>query len=266
MEQWLLLASAGILAGTMNAMAGGGSFVTVPALIAAGVPSVAANASSTVALYPGGAASAWVFRDGLQRVCGVPLRPTLIATLTGGSAGAILLLCTPPAVFDLILPWLLLIATIALALGPKIGSALRSRFRAGLVTILVIQFLLGVYAGYFGGAVGLMMIAAWSLLDHADLKALNAPRTLLVSAANTVAVLWFIAAGAVHWPETVVIGLGALLGGYVGAGAGKRLPSQAVRSATISIACVITVGFFFKAYGAEYQPCAAACTSVSRSE
>jgi uncharacterized protein len=255
MEQWLLLAAAGILAGAMNAMAGGGSFVTLPALIAAGVPSVAANASSAVALYPGGAASAWVFRHGLQRVCGVPLRPTLIATLTGGLVGAILLLSTPTSVFDRILPWLLLIATFALALGPKLGPALRSRFRAGLVTILIIQFLLGVYGGYFGGAVGLMMVAAWSLLDPADLKALNAPRTLLVSAANTIAVLCFIAAAAVYWPETMAVGLGALLGGYAGAGMGKRLPSQVARAATLWLACVITVGFFFKAYGAEFQPC-----------
>ena len=233
----------------MNALAGGGSFVTLPTLIAAGVPSVMANASSTVALYPGGAASAWVYRDGLDQVCGVPLRPTLWATLVGGLLGALLLLWTPTSLFDRVLPWLLLAATVMLAFGPRIGPALRARFRAGLVTVLLIQFLLGVYGGYFGGAVGLMMMAAWALLDGADIKALNAPRTLLVSAANGVAVLCFIVAGAVRWPEALTMGVGALLGGYVGAHAGKRLPPAAVRLATVLLAVVMTLVFFMRAYG-----------------
>ncbi|HEY8335361.1 MAG TPA: sulfite exporter TauE/SafE family protein [Tardiphaga sp.] len=249
MTSWFLIAGAGILAGAMNALAGGGSFVTLPTLIAAGVPSVAANASSTVALYPGGAASAWVYRDGLTQVCGVPLRPTLWATLAGGLLGALLLLWTPTSVFDRVLPWLLLAASLMLAFGPRIGPALRARFRAGLVTVLLIQFVLGIYGGYFGGAVGLMMMAAWALLDGADVKALNAPRTLLVSAANGVAVLCFIVAGVVRWPEALTMGVGALLGGYVGAHAGRRLPPAVVRLVTVLVAGVTTLVFFVRAYG-----------------
>jgi uncharacterized membrane protein YfcA len=248
MTNWLLIAGAGILAGAMNALAGGGSFVTLPTLIAAGVPSVVANASSTVALYPGGAASAWVYRDGLSRVCGVPLRPTLWATLAGGLLGALLLMWTPSSVFDRVLPWLLLAASLMLAFGPRIGPALRARFRAGLVTVLLIQFVLGIYGGYFGGAVGLMMMAAWALLDGADVKALNAPRTLLVSAANGVAVLCFIVAGMVRWPEALTMAIGALLGGYAGAHAGKRLPPSVVRLATVMLAVTMTVIFFVRAY------------------
>jgi len=249
MTSWFLIAGAGILAGAMNALAGGGSFVTLPTLIAAGVPSVVANASSTVALYPGGAASAWVYRDGLTRVCGVPLRPTLWATLAGGLLGALLLLWTPTSVFDRVLPWLLLVASLMLAFGPRIGPALRARFRAGLVTVLLIQFVLGIYGGYFGGAVGLMMMAAWALLDGADVKALNAPRTLLVSAANGVAVLCFIVAGVVRWPEALTMGVGALLGGYFGAHAGRRLPPAVVRLATVLVAVATTLVFFVRAYG-----------------
>ena len=249
MDDLLLLLSAGLLAGAMNGLAGGGSFVTLPALIAAGVPSVAANASSTVALYPGGVASAWVYRDGLNSVCGIPLRPTLLATLAGGLAGALLLLWTPSSVFDKVLPWLLLVATLALAGGPRLGPALRSRFRAGVKTVVAVQFLLGVYGGYFGGAVGLMMMAAWSLLDGADVKALNPPRTLLVSAANTVAVLCFILAGAVAWPAVLLVGLGAVVGGYGGARLGRRLPAAVVRIATLILAVVMTAVFFARAYG-----------------
>jgi hypothetical protein len=243
-----MLTGAGVLAGAMNAMAGGGSFITLPILIGAGLPSVAANATSTVALYPGGAVSAWVYRSGLTRVCGVPLRPTLIATVVGGLVGALLLLWTPTALFDRVLPWLLLAATLALAFGSRLGPALRSRFRAGLKTVLLLQLVLGVYGGYFGGAVGLMMMAAWSLLDGADLKALHAPRTLLVSAANTVAVFCFIIAGAVHWREALLVGSGALLGGFIGAGIGKRLPAPLVKAATVVIAAGMTIHFFVRAY------------------
>jgi len=248
MMQMILLCLAGFLAGTMNALAGGGSFVSLPALIAAGVPSVAANASSTVALWPGGAASVFVYRDGLGQVAGVPLRPTLLATLIGGSLGALLLLWTPTSLFDRVLPWLLLVATLVLTFGPKLGPWLRRHFSAGIVTVLSVQFILGIYGGYFGGAVGLMMLAVWSLLDSADIKTLNPPRALMTTSANTVAMLMFIIAGVVHWPETVALGLGALAGGYGGAHLGRKLPPWMVRAGTILFACAVTVVFFVRAY------------------
>ncbi|WP_312160762.1 sulfite exporter TauE/SafE family protein [Phenylobacterium sp.] len=246
-EHLLLLAGAGLAAGAMNALAGGGSFVTLPALIAAGVPSVAANASSTVALYPGGLASAWVYRQGLAEVCGVPIRPMLIVTLVGGLAGSLLLLWTPSSTFDVILPWLLLAATLALAFGPRIAPWLQQHARLGAAPILAIQFALGVYGGYFGGAVGLMMMAAWSLLAGVDLKQLNPPRTLMVSAANSVAVLCFVVAGAVRWRETLLLAAGAVVGGYLGAHLGRRLDPRVVRSATIALSVAMTVAFFVRA-------------------
>lgn len=246
-EHLLLLAGAGLLAGAMNALAGGGSFVTLPALIAAGVPSVAANASSTVALYPGGLASAWVYRQGLTQVCGVPLRPMLIVTLIGGLAGSLLLLWTPSSTFDVILPWLLLTATLALAFGPKVAPWLQKHARLGAAPILAIQFALGVYGGYFGGAVGLMMMAAWSLLADVDLKQLNPPRTLMVSAANSIAVICFAVAGAVRWREALLLGVGAILGGYLGAHIGRRLDPRAVRGATIALSVLMTIVFFVRA-------------------
>jgi uncharacterized membrane protein YfcA len=247
MLDWFPLAGAGFLAGSMNAMAGGGSFVSLPALIGAGVPSVAANASSTLALYPGGLASAWVYRDGLGRMRGLPLAPAVAATLTGGFVGALLLLWTPSSLFDGVLPWLLLVATLALGLGPRLGPALRARFRAGPPTVMLIQFALGIYGGYFGGAVGLMMMAAWNLLDGADVKALNPPRTLLVSAANTVAVICFVLAGAIRWPEALTLGAGALLGGYGGAWLGRALPAPVIRAGTLTLAATVTALFFLRA-------------------
>ncbi|HXE28567.1 MAG TPA: sulfite exporter TauE/SafE family protein, partial [Stellaceae bacterium] len=155
---------------------------------------------------------------------------------------------TPSALFDQVLPWLLLLATFALAFGQSMGPALRERFRAGIAVVLLIQFVLGMYGGYFGGAVGLMMMATWSLLDEADVKALAAPRTLLVSAANTVAVVCFIVAGIVHWPEALLVGLGALVGGYLGARIGKKLPPILVKYATVLLAAAMTLHFFLRAY------------------
>jgi len=248
MDTTTLTFSAGMLAGAMNALAGGGSFVTLPALIAVGVPPVQANASSTVALYPGGLASAWTYRDGLQPVGGVPLRALLAATLCGGLAGALLLLWTPSAAFTFVLPWLLLVASLALAFGRRIGQALRARWRIHARAVLAVQFALGVYGGYFGGAVGIMMMAVWGLLDNRDLKHLNAPRTLLVSAANTVAAFAFIAAGAVRWPETLAMLAGAIVGGYGGAHAGRRAPAGLVRALTLLTTAGVTLAFFVKTY------------------
>jgi uncharacterized membrane protein YfcA len=179
----------------------------------------------------------------------VPLRPNLIATVAGGIAGALLLLWTPNSAFDKVLPWLLLAASLAIIFAPRLGPRLRARMRISLPAILPIQFLLGVYGGYFGGAVGLMMIATWSLLDVADVKALSAPRTLMVTAANAVAVVCFVIAGAVRWPETLLVGAGAIAGGYFGAQIGRRLPAAAVRSGTIVVAVGITIVFFLRAYG-----------------
>ncbi|HUC17313.1 MAG TPA: sulfite exporter TauE/SafE family protein [Acetobacteraceae bacterium] len=256
----LFLFGAGLLAGVMNALAGGGSFVTLPALIAAGVPSVPANASSTVALYPGGLASAWTYHERAEallggeqaRVCGVALRHLLAVTLVGGLAGSILLLRTPATAFDRILPWLLLAATLAIVFARRISLSPhgqrrgRRRVPAGLV--LALQFALGIYGGYFGGAVGLMMVAAWGLMGEHDIKALNAPRTLMVSAANTVAMLAFIIAGAVRWPETLAVLVGGAAGGYGGARLGRIVPARVTRVMVIFWTAGMTALFFIRAY------------------
>jgi uncharacterized membrane protein YfcA len=240
---------AGFVAGAMNALAGGGSFVSLPALIAAGVPSVQANASSTVALFPGGVASVWAYREGLGPVGPASLRALLVATLAGGATGGLLLLATPSQTFDAVLPWLLLLASVALSFGRRVGEWLRQRWRVTPGAVLVVQFGLGIYGGYFGGAVGIMMMAIWGLLDSRDLKSLNGPRTLMVSAANAIAVLIFIIAGAVRWPQTVVMLIGAAVGGYGGAEIGRRAPARLVRGVTLLVTVLITAAFFVRSYG-----------------
>jgi len=248
MDHTLLLGATGIVAGGMNALAGGGSFVTLPALITAGVPSVAANASSTIALWPGGAVSAFVYRDGLRPVAGVPLTVMSGVTLAGGVVGGVLLLITPTGLFDRLLPWLLLIATLALACGRQLGEALRRHHELPRGAVLGAQALLGIYGGYYGGAVGIMMMAVWRLLDGADVKALNAPRTLMVTIANGAAVLCFVIAGAARWADVIPLGIGAILGGAGGAWLGRRLPTGVVRLTTLLLCAAITLAFFWHAY------------------
>jgi uncharacterized protein len=243
-----LIAGSGVLAGMMNALAGGGSFVTLPALIAVGIPSVTANTTSTVALFPGQIASAWTYRDGLGDIGSVSLRSLLVVTFLGGVIGALLLLRTPITAFDFILPWLMAIATAALTFGRRLGESLRRRWRIGAPVVMAVQFGLGVYGGYFGGGVGIMMMAVWSLLSERTLKSFNAPRTLMVCAANTVAVFIFIAAHAVMWREGLVMLVGAVIGGICGANIGRRAPAGVIRVGTLLLSVAITLGFFARAY------------------
>ena len=257
MEDLPLLLGAGFLAGSMNAVAGGGSFVAFPALVLAGVPSVGANASCAVALLPGNLASSYVYRDGLSGdglggIGGVKLRTMLAVSLAGGLLGAVLLLSTPQADFDAVIPWLLLLATLAFALGGQAGAALRRVARIGPAPVVAAQFVLAVYGGYFGGAVGIMMMAAWSLLGAADLKvpdlkAMAPARTVLVAATNAAAVACFVALGAVRWPQTLAVLLAGIAGGYGGARLGRRLDRRAIRAAILVLTTAMTIFFFRRA-------------------
>lgn len=254
MIETLFLFLAGLGAGTMNAIAGGGSFVSFPALVATGVPGVVANASSTVALVTGTLASSWAYttgphRVGLLRIGGLKFKNLLLASVAGGFTGAVLLLSTPGATFDAVIPWLLLLATLVFAFGQRIGVALRARVRLGPGAALAVQYVLGIYGGYFGGAVGLMMLAAWMLLDSADFKAMNPARTLAASAMNLMAVACFVVAGKVWWPQALTVMAGALTGGYLGARIGQLLPPMVVRAVVTLVTVGITATFFVRAYG-----------------
>lgn len=246
MNNVALLVASGFVAGVMNAFAGGGSFVTLPVLILVGLPSVSANASSTVALFPGSLTSAWAYRGELTDIGGVPLKYMLAVSLAGGFAGALLLLFTPQTTFDAVLPWLLLVATLALAFGGKVGLALRRSVRVGTVPLLAAQFLLSIYGGYFGGAVGIMTMAMWSVLSSADLKAMNPAKTLMVGAMNAIAVVCFCVAGKVWWFQTLAMMFSAAVGGYVGARAARRMDPRYIRAGILLITVTMTVAFFLR--------------------
>jgi uncharacterized membrane protein YfcA len=242
-----LLFGAGLLAGAMNAAAGGGSFVTLPALVAAGVPSVEANTSSTVALLPGSLASAVAFRQDFAPLGAVSVRSLLPVSLAGGLVGALLLLVTPQKAFDGLVPWLLLVGSLAFAFGNRAGRALQRVIRVGPRGLFACQFLLGVYGGYFGGAVGIMTMAAWGLFGVTDLKLMNAAKVVLVGSMNAVAAVCFVLAGKVWWSQAGVVLAAAVAGGYGGASLARRVPQGALRAGITAFNFLITAAFFLRA-------------------
>ncbi|WP_066804995.1 sulfite exporter TauE/SafE family protein [Sphingomonas asaccharolytica] len=240
---------AGAVGGAMNALAGGGTFATLPSLLALGIPANAANATSNVALLPGAGMSAWAFRDELGPVGGVGVRTLSAITFVGGLAGSVLLVLTPSHAFDVIIPWLVLYAFIVLAFGKRAASWLRDRVTIGRGSLMVVQMLLGIYGGYFGGGVGLMTTATYGLLAGHTPRELFAPRTLMLAVANLAAAFVFIAAGMVRWIACLPMLAGSILGGWAGAHIGKRLPASAVRVWTLLVTGVTTIVFFARAYG-----------------
>ena len=247
MHNFVLLACAGLLAGAMNAIAGGGSFVSFPAMVAAGLPAVAANVSSTVALFPGTLASTWAYRRVFAQPAALSVRAMLPVTLAGGLLGAVLLLATPGRLFDAIVPFLLLLATLTFAFGSRAVVALHRIVAVGPGAVLPMQFVISIYGGYFGGAVGLMMMAMWSLLTaNPDLKAMAPIRMLMVSIANSAAVVWFIGSGAVWWPQTLAMLGASAVGGYVGARLTQWMPASVVRGFVVALSATVTVLFFLR--------------------
>ena len=232
----------------MNALAGGGTFATMPTLIALGLPSPIANATSNVALQPGLGASAWAYRKDLAPLAGFGTPVLAGITFAGGLAGSLLLVATPARLFDIVVPWLLLLATIVLAFGQRAAVALHRRVTIGPKTLVAAQILLGIYGGYFGGGVGLMMTAAFGLLAHQEPHKMAGARTLMVATANAAAALIFIVAGMIRWVYCIPMLIGAIVGGYLGARLGQVLPPLAIRIWTLLITAVTTAVFFWRAY------------------
>ena len=233
----------------MNALAGGGTFATLPALIALGLPANIANATSNVALLPGAATSAAEFRDELGPIGGLSVRTLAAITFVGGLFGSALLVITPTRAFDFIIPWLLLFALLVMIFGKSASDWLHQRVTIGRRTLLGAQWLLAVYGGYFGGGVGLMTTATYGLLAGAHPRSLFSVRTLMLATANFAAAIIFIWVGLVRWPACLPMLVGAVLGGFLGAKLGKQLPLSLVRAWTLLVTAATTAVFFFRAYG-----------------
>lgn len=240
---------AGMAGGAMNALAGGGTFATLPVLILLGLPANIANATSNVALLPGAATSAWSFRDELGPIGGVRARVLGAITFAAGLLGSLLLVLTPTRTFDLLIPWLLLFAFAALALGRRAAAWLSARVRIGGRTLMAAQAALGIYGGYFGGGVGIMTTATYGLLAAIAPRELFAMRTTMLAIANLAAAIIFLSFGMVWWWACLPMLAGSVIGGWAGAAIGKRLSARAVRVWTLLVTATTTVIFFVRAYG-----------------
>jgi len=246
------LFAAGALGGAINAVAGGGSFVTFPALLFTGVGPVAANATNTLALWIGVTASGGAYRKHLNISRRVMI-PLILTSIVGGLAGAILLVKTPAQTFLRVLPWLLLGATLLFAFGKHLTGRIAAGVshessNAAVAGASVFELGVAIYGGYFGGGMGIMNLAMLSALGMTDIHAMNALKVVLAGVTNGVATFTFIAAGAILWPQAVVMTLGASLGGYSAAHYAQRLPQSWIRSFVLVVAVAMTIYFFLRAY------------------
>ncbi len=242
----ILLVVVAFFAAVMNAVAGGGSFLTFPALVFAGIPSVTANATNTVAMFPAALAAAWGYRHDFPKLEGIGPRTLLGVSLVGGVLGALLLIFTPERTFDALVPWLLLAATALFAGSRRATPWLKQRIHFGPVTLCAVQFAIAIYGGYFGGAIGIMMLAAFALFGLENINAMNGLKSLLGGSLNAVAVVCFVIAGKVDWTPALIMLLGSLAGGYAGARVSRRMNPDHVRLMVIGIGIAMSVAFFVK--------------------
>ena len=241
----LLVFVAGLWAGLQNALAGGGSFVTLPALIVSGMSPLAANITSTVALFPGQVTSGLAGRKLVTGAGRLPFKALFILSIVGGALGGLLLLNTPSKVFARLVPWLVLFATAVFAWGSFRRRPAESAAHLGPWAAGVAQLLIAIYGGYFGGGIGFLMMAA---LTMAGLPTRNAGATknVLAGVMNASAVALFVMSPQVHWQQAVVLGVGAIIGGLGGAWALQRVNEKALWIAIVCIGIALTVGLFLK--------------------
>ena len=253
-----MLFVAAFTGGAMNAVAGGGSFFSFPALLFVGLDPKIANATNTVALWPGSAASVGAYRRELhtQREAA---RTLAGVSLGGGLLGALLLLRTPSDVFSQLLPYLMLGATMLFALSPRINSYVRrldvkrsdvagdaASLAGSKKRSMVLQAIISIYGGFFGGGIGILMLATLALMGLEDIHEMNALKTLLATLINGIAVLTFVLARAVAWPEALVMAVGAILGGYGGAALSRRIEPRHVRTFVMVVGFALSVYLFVR--------------------
>ena len=251
----VIVAGGAFLAGAMNALAGGGTFFSFPALLAAGVPPVTANASNTVALWPASLSSAWVYRRELAKHRDWVIALSLVA-MVGGILGGLLLLAISNQAFTRLIPWLLLLATVLFTFSKQISQLVsHCKKRLGITQTgdqphskagLFFQFLVTVYGGFFGAGQGILTLAALSIQGIDDIQELNALKNWISAVTYSVSALTFIVAGAITWPYTVLMIVTATLGGAAGAQLARYMQAHWLKRVVISVGTLMTAIYFFK--------------------
>jgi uncharacterized protein len=241
---YLVLFAAALWAGVQNALAGGGSFITLPALMLTGMDARAANITSTVALFPAQLATGWTGRQHVAGAAGLTFRMLAVISLIGGALGAILLLITPPTFFARLVPWLVLFATIVFAWG-SFGPRRATAPRLGRTGAACAQLCISIYGGYFGGGIGFLMLAA---LTAAGLLMRNAGATknVLAGVMNASAVAIFVFSPEVRWFAVLIASCGAIIGGIVGGLMLQKVNERALRLLVVLIGIALTIGLFLR--------------------
>ncbi|TAL78467.1 MAG: sulfite exporter TauE/SafE family protein [Burkholderiaceae bacterium] len=247
MIYYLLLVAAGFLAGGLNAIAGGGSFLTFPALVYAGVPIVSANATSAVAVFPGYLGAVAGFRPEIASVERVMLVKLIVVSLAGGLAGSLLLLVTSNHTFKILVPWLLLFSTLLFATGDYMVAWSKSRNLQLDKFLMPGVFVVSVYGGYFNGGLGIMLMALFAVVGMRGMNLMNGLKNGVSVILSAISVATFAWAGIVQWRAAVIMMVAATVGGYLGAFAAKALSRRAIKALIVIVGLVMSAVFFYEA-------------------
>lgn len=248
-----ILVAAGFLGGMLNAVAGGGSFVTLPALLFLGVAPVDANATGTAALLPGYLAGAWRFRRDCSSPGGMGAIALVGLSVLGGCSGALLLTMTPNRLFTILVPWLIAFATIIFAAGPRLvrigtpfprqcGAAAKTPARPLLPALLLL--VVCIYGGYFNGGLGILLLAAFSCMGMDNLHAMNGLKNAVSALLACIAVVLYALGGVLAYGHLLPLALAATLGGYTGAALAYRIPAPVLRLGIVAVGTLLSLAFW----------------------
>lgn len=240
----ILLIVSAFLAGAINSVAGGGTFLTFPALLATGISPIMANVTSSVAVFPGSFSSAYAYRNDFKTNTEIYMPAAIVASLLGGWLGSTVLMHTPQKTFSELIPWLILGATLLFAFGKKGGEKLRNHFKLGKIGTAILFLLIGFYGGYFGAGIGILTLAVMGLLGMSDINKMNGLKTILTGLMNLAAVTNFLFNTKVYWHGMVIMTVSCIIGGYVGAATARQVPQRVVKATVILIGVTLTVYFF----------------------
>jgi uncharacterized protein len=242
---WGLLLAAGLWAGVQNALAGGGSFVTLPVLILSGIDARAANITSTIALFPGQVTTGLAGRKLVSGAESLSFRALFVLSLAGGVTGALLLLATPASFFARLLPWLVLAATAIFAWGSFLRRPPATPNQMSPAVAGVAQFLIAIYGGYFGGGIGFLMLAALTIAGQ-SVRTAGATKNVLAGVMNGAAVLIFAFSRDVHWLAAAFLGAAAIVGGLIGAWLLRRVNETALRAGVVVLGLALFAGLLWR--------------------
>jgi hypothetical protein len=243
---YILLFAVATWAGAQNALAGGGSFLTLPTLMFTGMDALAANITSCAALFPAQIATGWTGRKLARGANGLSLRTLFVISIVGGAVGAAVLLGTPRGLFARLVPWLVLFATVVFAWGSFFRKPVETHSHLGRPRAALAQFLISVYGGYFGGGIGFLMVAALTMAGQ-GVRVASATKNVLAGVMNASAVAIFLFSPDLHWPQALVTSAGATIGGIMGARLIHHIDEKILRIFIVVVGAALTIGLFLRA-------------------